>query len=114
MPTMHTTSDGIDIMTGNETDEISEEHFDFLLQRYQEKLEQSMRGSEFAFDSADLLYYKFHKISLNRVGSYTDSPKWLKDKTLTINPKNNDDKCFQYAITVALNHKNIVKHLQRI
>ena len=56
MPTMHTTSDGIEIMTGNETDEISEEHFDFLLQRYQEKLEQSVRGIEFAFDSVDLLY----------------------------------------------------------
>ena len=103
------------IRTGNAfTDEIIEELFDFLLRRYQEKLEQSMRRSEFAFDSVDLLYYKFHKISLNRVGSYIDSPKYLKDKKLIINPKINDDKCFQYAITVVLNHKNIVKHLQRI
>ena len=29
----------------------------------------------------------------------------LKNKTVTINPKNNDDKCFQYALTVALNYK---------
>ena len=43
---MHTKSDGIKIMIGNETDEIIEELFDFLLQRYQEKLEQLMRGSE--------------------------------------------------------------------
>ena len=43
---MHTKSDGIEIMIGNETDEIIEELFDFLLQRYQEKLEQLMRGSE--------------------------------------------------------------------
>ena len=28
-----------------------------------------------------------------------------KLKKATINPKNNDDKCFQYEITVALNHK---------
>ena len=27
--------------------------------------------------------------------SYIDSPKWLKNKKATINPKNNDDKCFQ-------------------
>ena len=32
----------------------------------------------------------------------------------TINPKNNDDKCFQYAITVALNYQNIKKDPQRI
>ena len=61
----------------------------------------------FYFDSVDSLYYKLHKISLNRGGSYIDSPKWLKNKKATINLKNNDDKCFQYAITVALNHEQI-------
>ena len=60
-----------------------------------------MRGSEFVFDSLDLLHYKLQKISVNRIGSYIDSPKWLKNKKATINPKNNGDKCFQYALTVA-------------
>ena len=32
----------------------------------------------------------------------------------TINPKNNDHKCFQYAITAVLNHENIKKDPQRI
>ena len=73
-----------------------------------------MRGSEFLFDSVDLLYYKLHKISLDRGGSYIDSPKWLKNKKATLNSKNNDNKCFQYAITVALNQKNNKKDLQRI
>ena len=63
-----------------------------------------MIGSEFVFDSVDLLYYKFHKISLNRGRSYIDSAKWLKNKKTTINPKNDDDKYLQYAATVALNH----------
>ena len=27
-----------------------------------------------------------------------------KVKKTTINPKSNDDKCFQYAVTVALNY----------
>ena len=72
-----------------------------------------MRGSNFLFffDSFSLLYYKLHKISLNRGGSYIDSPEWLKK---TINPKNNDHKCFQYAITAVLNHQNIKKYPQRI
>ena len=53
-----------------------------------------MRGSKFVFDNVDSLYYKLHKISLKRDGSYIDSPKWFKNKKGTINPKNNDDKCF--------------------
>ena len=73
-----------------------------------------MRGSEFLFDSFDLLHYNPHKISLNRDGSYIDFPKWLKNKNATINLKNNDDKCFQYAITAALNYEQIKSHPERI
>ena len=32
------------------------------------------------FDSADVLYYDFTKISLNRGGPYIDSPEWLKKR----------------------------------
>ena len=92
-------------MMGNERDEIIDELFESLLQRYQEGLEESVKGSEFVFDSIDLLYYKLHKISLNRGGSYIDSTEWLKNKKATINPKNNDGKYFQFAITEALNHE---------
>ena len=60
------------------------------------------------------LYHDLNKISLNRGKSYIDSPGWLKNKKATINPKNNDDKCFQYALIVALNHKQIKKNPQRI
>ena len=73
-----------------------------------------MRGSDFEFDRVNFLYYDFNKISLNRGGSYIDSPKWLKDKKSTINLKNNDDKCFQYAVTLALNIDRIKKDPQRI
>ena len=86
--TMHSKSDNIEILIGNEIDEITEELLESFLQKYQEGLKRSKRGSEFVFDSVDLLYYKLHKISLNRGGSYTDSSKWLKNKKAT-NPKNN-------------------------
>ena len=100
-------------MIGNETNEIIEKLFNSLLQKYQKGLEESMKGSEFETDSVDLLHYNCHKINLNCVHI------WLllngkKNKKVIINPKNNDDKCFQYAVTVALNHKNIAKDLQRI
>ena len=69
-----------------------------------------MKGNEFIFDNVNLLHYNLQKTSMKRSGSsYIDSPKWLKNKKVTINPKNNDDSCFQYALTVALNHRNIEK-----
>ena len=43
-----------------------------------------------------------------------DSPKWLTNKKATINQKNNDDKCFQYALTVGLNYQSIKKDPQKI
>ena len=73
-----------------------------------------MRGSEFTYDSVDASYYNLNKVSLSRSGSYIDSPKWLKNKKATINPKNKDDKCFQYALTVALNYEQIKDHPERI
>ena len=81
--------------------------FESFLQKYQENLEESIRGSEFSFDSVDVLFYNLNKVSLSRGGSYIDSPKWLKNKKATTNPKNEDDKCFHYALTVALNHEQM-------
>ena len=101
---MRTKSDNIEILVGDETDEIIKELFDSLLQKYQKGLEESKRGSEFVFDSVDLLYYRFHKISLNRGGSYIDY----------IYPKNNNDNCLQYAITVALHHQDIKYNSERL
>ena len=73
-----------------------------------------MRRSEFVLDSINLLYYHLQKVGLKRGGSDIDSLEWLKNKKATINPQNNDDNCFQYALTVALNHQNIENNTQRI
>ena len=37
-----------------------------------------------------------------------------KNKKATINPKNNDDKCFQYTTTVALNYNEIEYNPERV
>ena len=74
-----------------------------------------MKGSEFSFDSVNLLRYHLQKTSLKRTKlSYIVSPEWLKNKKATINLKNNDDNCFQYALTIALNYQSIKKDPQRI
>ena len=87
--TTHTKSGNIKIIMASEANEINGELFKWFLQRYQERLEESMKESEFVFDSVDLLHYhlqKYHlqKISLKRGGSYIDSPKWLKNKKVNI------------------------------
>ena len=103
---MHTRSDNEEFMNGSDTDEIIKGLFESFLQKYQENLQEKMN---FEFDGVNFLYYDFNKISISRGGSYIDSPKWLKDKKSTINPINNDDKCFQYAVTLALNLDKIRK-----
>ena len=106
-PTMSGQSDNIEIMIDNATDEIIEELFNSLRQRYQNNLEESMKGKEFLFDEVGLFYYKLHKISLSRSGSNIDSSKWSKNRKTAINPGDNDNKCFQYAINIALKYQNI-------
>ena len=112
--TMPTKSHNIETIIGSETNDIIEELRKSLLQNYQKGLEESMRESEFVRDSIDLLYYHIQKMGLKRSGSYIDSPKWLKNKKATINPKINDDNCIQYTLTAALNHKQIKNHSERI
>ena len=111
---MYTRSDNEEFMSGDDTNEIIKLLFESFLQRFEENLQNKMRGSEFEFDGINFFHYSFNKTSIYRGGTYIDSPKWLKNKKSTINPKNNDDKCFQYAVTLALNLDNINKHPQRI
>ena len=111
---MYTKSDNIEIRIGDDINDVIKELFKSRLKRYQENLQEKMRGLEFGFDGVNLLYYDFNKISLNRGRSYTEPAKWIKDKRSIINPKNNDYKCFQYAITVALNHDEINRNPPRI
>ena len=101
-------------MIGDDNDDVIEELFKSFLKRYEENLQNKMRGSEFEFDGVNFLYYDFNKISINTGGSYIDSPQWLKNEKSTINPINNDYKCFQYAVTLALNLDKIRKNPQRI
>ena len=112
--TIYVRCDNEEIRSGNETDDIIKELFKSFLNNYQAEEIILRKGSDFVFESVDLLSYSFHKISLKRGKSYIKSPEWVLNKRATINPKNKDNKCFQYSITVALNHQNIENHPERI
>ena len=73
--TMHAEGNNVEIMIGSNTNEIIKDLFKSFLQKYQERLEESMRGSEFVYDSVNVLYYNLNKVSLSRGGSYIDSPQ---------------------------------------
>ena len=100
-------------MRGSNTNEIIRDLFNSILRRYQGGLHQLMRGSEFVFDYVESLNHIFYKVDLKRSESYIET-EWLKDKGATINCQNDDDKCFQYGIAIALNYDEIESNHQRV
>ena len=96
-------------MWDSKTDDIIRDLLKIFLHNYKVELK-IISGSDFAFESAELMDYKLHKVSLKRRGSYIKSSEWLLYKRATINPKNEkDDNCFEYALTLALNYNGIEK-----
>ena len=107
-------SDNVSIMQGENTNAIIREIFRSFLHNYQQELKM-IKGSEFVFESVDLLDYNLHRVRLNRGGSYIKSPKWVENKKAIINPKNDDDdvadddECLRWSIISALNYYKIMK-----
>ena len=111
---MHSKGDNIKCMPYNDVNEVVNELFDSLCSRYQINLETLMRGSNLVFDSVIFLHYKCHKVNFRCGGSYIDSTDWINSKKVTINPKTTDDKCFQYAVTVALSYEKNESHPESV
>ena len=112
---MYSKSDNFKIMVGGNTNEIIRNLFNSILRRCQGGLHESMGGSEFVFDYVESFNYIFHKVDLKRSGSYIETREWLKNKGATSNCQNDDDdKCFQYAITIGLNYDEIENNNQRV
>ena len=97
------------VMWGGDTDDIIRELFRSFLHNYQEDLK-TIKGSNFVFESVELMDYKLHRVRLRRGRSYIKSPEWLLHKEAKINPKNkNDDECFRWSTISALNYNKIIK-----
>ena len=111
---MHWSSDKIRFATYSEVIDVIKKLLKSLRAKYQNGLGTSMKGSDFILDSVKLMYYKCHKVNFKRVGSYIDSQNWIKKRKATIIPRNEDDKCFQFAATVALNYQRIKWNPERV
>ena len=85
---MHSIGNNIKFTSYNDANEVADELFDSLCSRYEGNLETSMRGSDFIFNSVQLMYFnKCPKVHFRCSGSYIDSPEWIKKKEATMNPK---------------------------
>ena len=100
-------SDNEEIRLGNETDDIVKRLINSFLNNYQKEELILRNGSNFVFGGVGLLSYHIHKTSLKR-----KSLEWVANAI--INPKNVDDRCFEYSIVVALHHKEFKNHPERI
>ena len=69
-------SDHEEIRLGNETDGIINRLLKSFLTNYQNAEKILRNGSNFVFESVDLLSYHIHKISLRRGRSYLKSREW--------------------------------------
>ena len=110
-------SDNVIMRPIDDVNEITTELYNSLLHRCQQTLENKVEVSSFVYDYINFLDIKFNNTDLARGGTYIKEDKWISNKKATINPKNNkgdDNYCFMYAVTVALNHAEINNHPERI
>ena len=111
---MHSKSNNVEIMSGRSTDIIVDWLINSFKQTYQEGLENIMRGSSYVFNHVKLLEYSLHKIFLSRGRSYLPALQWIANGKCTINPNNTkDNRCYLYAILIALNNHKIPNHTLR-
>ena len=86
--TIFVLSDNEENRLGNKTDDIVKRLINSFLNNYQKEEVILRNGSNFVFESVDLLSYHIHKTSLKRGNSYIKSPEWKANKKATINSKN--------------------------
>ena len=81
---MYTRSTPEEFMIGSETEEVAENLIISILQKYQDNLQNKMKGSDFMFNEINYLYYDLNRITVSKGGSYIESPKWLKEKNVVL------------------------------
>ena len=64
-------------------------------------------NSRFRFDEVLFLEISFHRLNLTRGSSYLPLFDWLAQKKAIINPQNEDEECFKWAVIAALRWTDI-------
>ena len=74
----------------------------------------ALLNSRFRFDEVLFLDANFHRVNLMRGSSYLPLPDWLANKTAVINPHNDDEECFKWAVITALKWTDIKFNPERM
>ena len=74
----------------------------------------ALLNSRFVFYEVLFTNVDFHQLNLMRGSSYLPSPNWLACKKAIINPKNEDQKCFKWAVIAASRWEEINNNPERI
>ena len=70
--------------------------------------------SGFTLDHIMHLDIDFHQLVLTRGSSHIELPQWIASKKAVINPKNEDEECFKWAVVAALHCEEISVNPERI
>ena len=93
----------LQIKSKDTTDQLIKKHHD---------LTEFLKITDLIPEGIKSIIYNFTEIIVS--STLIESPSWLKSKKCSINSQNTDNKCFQYSVTISLNHQKIKNNLERI
>ena len=74
----------------------------------------ALANSRFVFNEVLHIDTEFHQLNLMRGFSYIPLPDWFARKKAIINPKNEDQECFKWAVIAASQWEEIGKNPEKI
>ena len=90
-------SNPITVLHGSNIRDIINEAYNTLKQSF-EKISNTLNDSDYLFHGIVSLIVDIHEVELIRGGSYIKLPEWIENKHAVLNPKNDDDECFKWAV----------------
>ena len=94
-------SNPITVLHGSNIREIINEAYNTLKQSF-EKISNALNDSDYLFHGIVSLVVDIHEVELIRGGSYIKLPEWIENKHAVLNPKNDDDECFKWAVIAGI------------
>ena len=86
-----------------------------MIKHMKEQIENpALLNSRYVFDEVLLTNVDFHQLNLTRGYSYLPLPNWLARKKAIMNPKNEDQECFKWAVIAASRWEEISDNPERI
>ena len=99
------------VYRGSDLDQIVDEMIDNM--KFQIK-NPALLNSRFVFNEVLFMNIDLQQLNLMRGSSYLPLPNWLVKKKAIINPKNEDNECFEWAVIAASRWEEINNNPERI